>query len=56
MVEQSRESTGEPETVAEDNTISIDDFMKVDLRIARIDQAEPVEGADKLLALTLGCW
>ena len=53
MVEQSRESTGEPETVAEDNTISIDDFMKVDLRIARIDQAKPVEGADKLLALTL---
>jgi methionyl-tRNA synthetase len=53
MVEQSRESTGEPETVAEDDTISIDDFMKVDLRIARIDKAEPVEGADKLLALTL---
>jgi len=53
MVEQSRESTGEPETVAEDDTISIDDFMKVDLRIARIDKAEPVEGADKLLQLTL---
>ena len=27
--------------------------MKVDLRIARIDKAEAVEGADKLLALTL---
>jgi methionyl-tRNA synthetase len=27
--------------------------MKVDLRIARIEKAEPVEGADKLLALTL---
>jgi methionyl-tRNA synthetase len=27
--------------------------MKVDLRIARIENAEPVEGADKLLALTL---
>jgi methionyl-tRNA synthetase len=52
MVEQSKES----ETVAEtqdDDTISIDDFMKVDLRIAKIDKAEPVEGADKLLALTL---
>ena len=36
-----------------DDTISIDDFMKVDLRIARIEKAEAVEGADKLLALTL---
>lgn len=33
--------------------ISIDDFAKVDLRIARISQAEHVEGADKLLRLTL---
>jgi methionyl-tRNA synthetase len=31
--------------------LSIDDFMKVDLRIARIDSAELVEGADKLLKL-----
>jgi methionyl-tRNA synthetase len=31
--------------------VSIDDFMKVDLRIARIDSAELVEGADKLLKL-----
>jgi methionyl-tRNA synthetase len=34
-------------------TISIDDFMKVDLRIAKIVAAEHVEGADKLLKLTL---
>ena len=34
-------------------TISIDDFTKVDLRVARIVQAEHVEGADKLLRLTL---
>jgi len=53
MIEQSRNSTREPETVAEDDTISIDEFTKVDLRIARIDKAEFVEGADKLLALTL---
>jgi methionyl-tRNA synthetase len=55
MIEQSRESTpvAEPETKSQDDTISIDDFMKVDLRVARIDKAEPVEGADKLLALTL---
>ncbi|GAO35654.1 methionyl-tRNA synthetase [Sulfuricella sp. T08] len=34
-------------------TISIDDFMKIDLRIAKIVNAEHVEGADKLLQLTL---
>ena len=34
-------------------TISIEDFARIDLRIARIVKAEPVEGADKLLALTL---
>lgn len=33
--------------------ITYDDFAKVDLRIARISRAEPVEGADKLLRLTL---
>lgn len=33
--------------------ISYDDFAKVDLRIARIVKAETVEGADKLLRLTL---
>ena len=36
-----------------DGTISIDDFSKVDLRIAKIVKAEHVEGADKLLRLTL---
>lgn len=34
-------------------TISIDDFTKVDLRIARIAEASGVEGADKLLRLKL---
>ncbi|MDP2111351.1 MAG: methionine--tRNA ligase [Thiobacillus sp.] len=34
-------------------TISIDDFARIDLRIARIANAEHVEGADKLLRLTL---
>jgi methionyl-tRNA synthetase len=33
--------------------ISFDDFAKVDLRIAKIVKAEHVEGADKLLQLTL---
>ena len=36
-----------------EETISIDDFAKVELRIARIVSAEHVEGADKLLKLTL---
>jgi methionyl-tRNA synthetase len=36
-----------------DGTISIDDFNKLDLRVARIVKAEQVEGADKLLKLTL---
>ncbi len=34
-------------------TISIDDFAKVDLRVALIANAEAVEGADKLVKLTL---
>jgi methionyl-tRNA synthetase len=34
-------------------TISIDDFAKVDLRIAEIVHCEPVEGSVKLLRLTL---
>ena len=40
---------------AEEGTasISIDDFGRIDLRIARIVAAEHVEGADKLLRLTL---
>jgi methionyl-tRNA synthetase len=33
--------------------ITIDDFSKIDLRIAKIVMAEHVEGADKLLRLTL---
>ena len=40
-------------TAAVEGVISIDDFNKVDLRIARIVKAEHVEGADKLLKLTL---
>ncbi len=38
---------------ADDNTISIDDFKKVDLRVVRITDAQAVEGADKLVQLTL---
>lgn len=38
-----------PETKSE--YISIDDFSKIDLRIAKVLEAEAVEGADKLLKL-----
>ncbi|HET8711952.1 MAG TPA: methionine--tRNA ligase subunit beta [Spongiibacteraceae bacterium] len=45
----------EAKPVSEDKaeTISIDDFMKIDLRVAKIISAEHVEGADKLLKLQL---
>ncbi|MFD0829570.1 methionine--tRNA ligase [Neobacillus sp. M.A.Huq-85] len=39
-----------PEELAE---IAIDDFMKIDLRVAEVIQAEPVKKADKLLKLQL---
>ncbi|HYG32952.1 MAG TPA: methionine--tRNA ligase, partial [Methylophilaceae bacterium] len=43
-----------PAPVAEEPSyISIDDFTKIDLRIARIVDAQHVEGAEKLLQLTL---
>jgi len=41
------------EAPAADGIISIDEFKRVDLRVARIANAEHVEGADKLLKLTL---
>ncbi len=45
----------QPATAAIDkpDCASIDDFGKIELRIARIENAELVEGADKLLKLTL---
>tara|TARA_B110000014_G_scaffold240970_1_gene209444 strand:+ start:1258 stop:3237 length:1980 start_codon:yes stop_codon:yes gene_type:complete len=50
MVDASREDHVE----TEDNPmIKIDDFEQVDLRVARIVSAESVDGADKLLRLTL---
>ena len=47
---------GAAATAASDGTpttITIDDFKKIDLRVARIANAEHVEGSDKLLKLTL---
>ena len=37
----------------EGNSISIDDFLRVDLRVARVVSAETIAGADKLLKLHL---
>jgi methionyl-tRNA synthetase len=46
--------TTAPEAPAEiSNEITIDDFLKVELRVADIVAAEKVEGADKLLKLQL---
>ena len=41
------------EAVSENNVIGIEDFMKVDLRVAEVLEAAMVEGSDKLLQLTL---
>ena len=46
------ETKSAPST-AQGDFISIDDFAKVDLRIARIVEADHVEGAEKLLRLML---
>ena len=43
----------EEEMKEEDSVIQIDDFMKVDLRVAQVEEASHVEGADKLLAIKL---
>ena len=62
MLDASKESAGPPaaepgptSAPADDGSgeITIDEFLRVDLRVARILAAEHVEGADKLLRLTL---
>lgn len=52
LVEANR---GEPSTVAAERAepIEIDEFLRTDLRVARITKAERVPGADRLLRLTL---
>ncbi len=62
MIEQSKESLEEVSNIdpasplAKDpvsDEISFDEFAKIDLRIAKIVKAQHVDGADKLLQLTL---
>ncbi|MFS0774460.1 methionine--tRNA ligase [Neobacillus sp. 3P2-tot-E-2] len=52
VVEEKQEVKQEekPEEIDE---IAIDDFMKIDLRVAEVIQAEPIKKADKLLKLQL---
>lgn len=59
-VSQAAETKAAPAAVSAESaiepiseTISIDDFAKLDLRVARIINAEHVEGADKLVKLQL---
>ncbi|USK55098.1 methionine--tRNA ligase [Cytobacillus solani] len=44
---------GKEEVKPDSEEITIDDFMKVDLRVAEVIHAEPVKKADKLLKLQL---
>ncbi|MFK7994883.1 MAG: methionine--tRNA ligase [Granulosicoccus sp.] len=63
ILEETKASTPAAAGLAVENTagdhealkpeIDIDDFNKVDLRVALIVDAQPVEGADKLVQLTL---
>ncbi len=50
--EKKAEKKPEPK-VGEAEIIGIEDFMKVDLRVAEVLEASTVEGSDKLLQLTL---
>ncbi|TSB45079.1 methionine--tRNA ligase [Alkalicoccobacillus porphyridii] len=43
----------EPEEIEDENQITIDDFAKVELRVAEVTAAEPVQGADRLLKVQL---
>ncbi len=53
LLEQSKENGDAAVQTPHDDLIGIDDFAKIDLRIARVVNAAPVDGADKLLRLTL---
>jgi methionyl-tRNA synthetase len=52
-VTETSKPPAQPAPATEAGVISIDDFGKIDLRIAKIAGAEHVDGADKLLKLTL---
>ena len=43
----------EEDKMTDENQINIDDFIKIDLRVAKVKEASHVDGADKLLRLVL---
>ena len=43
----------EEDKMTDENQINIDDFIKIDLRVAKVKEASHVDGADKLLKLVL---
>lgn len=47
--EQGKKTDSDTATVSEDGYITIDELSKVELRVGHIVEANPVEGADKLL-------
>ena len=53
MIEESKQDVSPVATDPISDEISFDDFAKLDFRVAKILKAEHVEGADKLLQLTL---
>ncbi len=53
LASQSESNRDKGNTMTDSSTISIDDFSKIDLRVALIVEANHVDGADKLLQLTL---
>jgi methionyl-tRNA synthetase len=61
MIEESKDGQVQPTPEPVEETpaptfkdeVTIDDFIKLDLRVAKVVEAGPVEGADKLLALKL---
>ncbi len=60
FIKEKMQSTAKPaveepktEEIPEVEEITIDDFMKVDLRVAQVVEAEPIKKADKLLKLQL---
>ena len=53
MIEESKQDASPVATDPISDEISFDDFAKLDFRVAKILKAKHVEGADKLLQLTL---
>ena len=43
----------EEDKMTDENQINIDDFIKIDLRVAKVKEASHIDGADKLLKLVL---